>query len=160
MALPNKVSTGIILSGAEPQIAAVGIPQGPFIPGAQKVPINPKPRQGGLPNMAVSELLGASHEEEEKHDEKHEDHKMDPAAYKHLEDGIEHMKKGALHRELGVPIGDTIPHDKLERASHSSDHLLARRARFALTMEGWHHGHSGPHDSEFHHSKKEDEDEK
>lgn len=49
------------------------------------------------------------------------------------------LKKGALHRQLGVPEGKPIPKGKLRRAAHSSNMLLARRARFAQTMMGWRH---------------------
>lgn len=38
---------------------------------------------------------------------------------------------GALHQELGVPQGQKIPKQKVEKAAHSSDPKLAARARFA-----------------------------
>lgn len=46
-----------------------------------------------------------------------------------------HMKKGALHRELHVPEGQKIPEKKIEKAEHSSNQTLARRARLAETLK-------------------------
>lgn len=45
---------------------------------------------------------------------------------------------GALHRELGVPQGDKIPEKKLEKAAHSDNPKLARRARLAETLKSFH----------------------
>lgn len=36
--------------------------------------------------------------------------------------------KGALHRQLGIPVGQTIPAGKIAKAASSSDPLLAKRA--------------------------------
>lgn len=46
-----------------------------------------------------------------------------------------HMKKGALHKSLGVPKGQKIPEAKLEKAEHSKNPKLARRARLAETLK-------------------------
>ena len=46
---------------------------------------------------------------------------------------------GALHRELGVPEGEKIPEKKLEKAEHSDNPTLRRRANLAKTMKGFHH---------------------
>jgi len=46
--------------------------------------------------------------------------------------------KGALHRELGVPEGEKIPAKKLEKASHSSNPTLAKRANLAKTLKKFH----------------------
>lgn len=43
---------------------------------------------------------------------------------------------GALHRSLGVPEGQKIPAAKIEKAAHSKNPTLARRARFAQTLKG------------------------
>jgi hypothetical protein len=52
--------------------------------------------------------------------------------------------KGKLHRELGIPEGEKIPHSRLESAMHSSDPEVKRDAIRANTMEHWHHGgHAG-----------------
>lgn len=49
-----------------------------------------------------------------------------------------HLKKGALHRDLGVPEGEKIPAGKLEAATHSSNPTVRRRAVVAETMKGFH----------------------
>lgn len=48
--------------------------------------------------------------------------------------------KGKLHRELGIPEGKKIPAKRLARAERSKNPEIARDARRAKTMEGWHHG--------------------
>jgi hypothetical protein len=47
-----------------------------------------------------------------------------------------HMKKGALHKELGVPMGKKIPAKKLAKAAKSSNPRLAKRANLARTLSG------------------------
>ena len=44
--------------------------------------------------------------------------------------------KGALHRQLGVPEGQTIPQAKLEQAAQAGGKLGAR-ARLAETLKGF-----------------------
>jgi len=44
-----------------------------------------------------------------------------------------HMKKGALHKELGVPAGKKIGHAKLEEAAHAKG-KEGKRGRLALTL--------------------------
>ena len=51
-----------------------------------------------------------------------------------------HMKKGALHKELGVPEGKKIPAKKLEKAEHSKNPTERRRAVLAKTLKGFHKG--------------------
>ena len=41
------------------------------------------------------------------------------------------IKKGALRKELGTPKGKKIPAGKLEKAAHSSNPLLKKRAVLA-----------------------------
>lgn len=41
---------------------------------------------------------------------------------------------GALHEELGVPKGEKIPKSKIEKASHSSNPTLRKRANLAKTL--------------------------
>lgn len=60
-------------------------------------------------------------------------------AKKWIGDAIKHP--GALHRELGVPEGKTIPKRQLEKAA-SKGGTIGRRARLAETLEGFHH-HEG-----------------
>lgn len=44
---------------------------------------------------------------------------------------------GALHKELGVPVGKKIPAGKLKKAEHAGG-KLGRRARLAETLKGMH----------------------
>lgn len=44
-----------------------------------------------------------------------------------------HMKKGALHRELGVPEGEKIPESKLQAAAKKTG-TEGKRARLAITL--------------------------
>ena len=54
-----------------------------------------------------------------------------------------HMKKGALHRQLGVPEGKPIPQSKLEAAEKKGG-LVGKRAHLAETLRGLGpRGHSG-----------------
>ena len=46
------------------------------------------------------------------------------------------QQPGALHKELGVPEGKKIPVARLEKAEHSKNPTLARRARLAETLRG------------------------
>lgn len=46
-----------------------------------------------------------------------------------------HMKKGALHRELGVPEGKKIPEKKLKKAEKSDNPTLRKRAQLAETFK-------------------------
>lgn len=48
-------------------------------------------------------------------------------------------KPWKLHREMGIPEGQTIPKDKLAAAAHSNDPEKRRDAIRAETMEGWNH---------------------
>lgn len=47
-----------------------------------------------------------------------------------------HMKKNALHKELGVPAGKKIGAKKLAKAAKSSNPRLAKRANLAKTLSG------------------------
>lgn len=46
-----------------------------------------------------------------------------------------HMKKGALHKSLHVPQGEKIPAKKLNKAAHSSNPTLRKRAVLAKTLK-------------------------
>lgn len=50
---------------------------------------------------------------------------------------------GALHKELHVPEGEKIPAKKLAKAAHSSNPKLAKRAKFAETLKGFHKADGG-----------------
>ena len=49
------------------------------------------------------------------------------------------LVKGGLHRNLGVPLNETIPVSKIEAATHSRDPLIRKRANFALAAKKWKH---------------------
>lgn len=44
------------------------------------------------------------------------------------------MKKGALHKSLGVPQGKKIPEKKIKKAEHSKNPKLKKRAILAETL--------------------------
>lgn len=44
--------------------------------------------------------------------------------------------KGALHRALKVPAGEKIPEKKLEKAEHSDNPTMRKRAELAKTLKG------------------------
>lgn len=46
-----------------------------------------------------------------------------------------HIKKGALHKELGVKAGEKIPEKKLVKAEHSKNKLEVKRAKFAVELK-------------------------
>jgi hypothetical protein len=56
---------------------------------------------------------------------------------------LEGLKKGALHKEMGVPEGEKIPAKKLEHASNSDNETLRKRAQFAINAKKWHHAEGG-----------------
>jgi hypothetical protein len=77
-----------------------------------------------------------------------DEHRDPVAEYHQLKESIAHMRKGALHAQMGYAPGTRIPKAALEHAAKSPDKLLAHRAQFALTMEGWSHGHAGHPEAE------------
>ena len=48
-----------------------------------------------------------------------------------------HMKKGALHKELGVKQGEKIPEAKIKKAEHSKSPTTRKRANLAETLKGF-----------------------
>jgi hypothetical protein len=62
-------------------------------------------------------------------------------AEKWIQKAIKHP--GSLHKALHVPAGEKIPAKKLEKASHSDNPNLARKANLAKTLKGMHHAHGG-----------------
>jgi len=52
---------------------------------------------------------------------------------------IKPSHKGLLHQNLGVPAGKPIPAGKLEKAAHSSDPAIKKRAVFAENAKKWSH---------------------
>jgi len=55
-------------------------------------------------------------------------------AGKWIADAIRPENRGALHHDLGVPLGKKIPSSKLEAAQHSSNPKIRRRANLARTL--------------------------
>lgn len=50
---------------------------------------------------------------------------------------------GALRKALKVPEGKNIPSGKLQKASHSENPKLAKRANLAMTLKKLHKRHGG-----------------
>lgn len=50
------------------------------------------------------------------------------------------LRKGGLHRALGVPEGEPIPAAKMAQAKKSPDAHVRKMAAFAETLEGFKHG--------------------
>lgn len=50
---------------------------------------------------------------------------------------IKPSHKGLLHKDLGVASGKPIPAAKLEKAAHSSDPAVRKRAVFAENAKKW-----------------------
>ena len=56
--------------------------------------------------------------------------------------GSIHIKpshKGLLHKDLGIKKDSPIPEKKLEKAKHSSDAAVRKRAVFAENAKHWNH---------------------
>jgi hypothetical protein len=49
-----------------------------------------------------------------------------------------HLKKGALHKALGISQGSKIPASRLQAAKKKGG-LMAKRAQFALNARKWNH---------------------
>jgi hypothetical protein len=47
------------------------------------------------------------------------------------------LRKGGLHRALGVPSDKKIPAERVEAATHSPNKHVAAMARFVPTMGGF-----------------------
>jgi hypothetical protein len=52
---------------------------------------------------------------------------------------MHHLRKGGLHRALGIPEGEKIPAERLEAARNSKNPHVAHMANFAHTMGGFKH---------------------
>lgn len=52
---------------------------------------------------------------------------------------LHHLRKGGLHRALGVPSGEKIPSGKLASARNSNNEHVRKMANFAHTMKSWKH---------------------
>lgn len=58
-----------------------------------------------------------------------------PSLYRSLH----HLRKGGLHRALGISEDKPIPKEKIEAATHSSNSHIAHMARFAKNMSHFKH---------------------
>lgn len=63
------------------------------------------------------------------------------AGGKWIQGAIKHP--GSLRKELHVKEGEKIPAKKLSKAAHSDNPKLAKRARLAETLKGFHHKDGG-----------------
>ena len=52
---------------------------------------------------------------------------------------IHKMRKGGLHKSLGIPLDETIPKSKIEAATHSKNPHVAAQARMAQTFASFKH---------------------
>lgn len=50
--------------------------------------------------------------------------------------GSFNVKKGALHEDLGIPLGEKIPEERLKQAEDSKNPVIRRRA---ISAEGFKH---------------------
>ncbi len=64
---------------------------------------------------------------------------MSRAKKQWIQDALSKHKPGALHRQLHVPKGEKIPTAKIEKATHSKNLLIRKRAQLAKTLRGFHH---------------------
>lgn len=62
-------------------------------------------------------------------------------AEKWIQSAIQH--KGSLRKALHVPEGKNIPSGKLEKASHSENPSLAKKANLAKTLKAMHRKYGG-----------------
>ena len=47
---------------------------------------------------------------------------------------VHHLRHGGLHRALGIDEDSTIPKERVEAATHSTNKHVAAMARFAQTL--------------------------
>lgn len=50
---------------------------------------------------------------------------------------MRHLRKGGLHRALGISEGEPIPTERLEKARNSKNEHVRHMANFAHTMKGF-----------------------
>lgn len=62
-------------------------------------------------------------------------------AEKWIQSAIKH--EGSLRKALHVPEGKNIPSGKLEKASHSENPALAKKANLAKTLKAMHRKYGG-----------------
>ena len=67
--------------------------------------------------------------------------KAEGGSTKWIQGAIKHP--GSLHKALHVPAGEKIPAKKLEKAAHSKNPSLAKKANLAKTLKRMHHADGG-----------------
>ena len=67
--------------------------------------------------------------------------KAEGGSTKWIQGAIKHL--GSLHKALHVPAGEKISAKKLEKASHSENPKLAKKANLAKTLKRMHHADGG-----------------
>jgi len=67
--------------------------------------------------------------------------KAEGGSTKWIQGAIKHP--GSLHKALHVPAGEKIPAKKLEKAAHSDNPKLAKKANLAKTLKRMHHADGG-----------------
>jgi hypothetical protein len=53
---------------------------------------------------------------------------------------LSHLRKGGLHKALGVDPNTDIPKDKVEAATHSKNGHVRAMSIMAQNMDKWHKG--------------------
>ncbi len=147
------LTSGLLQGGATALGAAMGGPAGAMA-------ANSMTANGGKPNKNINEsdLPGYANGGEVDHPE-HPNHMAmgghvhcyaygetvshHPDCYMSKGGFLGDLKKGALHKDLGVPSDKSIPSGKLEKATHSDNETLRKRAQFAENAKHWHHGKDG-----------------
>lgn len=51
-----------------------------------------------------------------------------------------HLRKGGLHKALGIKEGEEIPEAKKKAAANSDNPHMAKMGQFAMNAEKFHHG--------------------
>ncbi len=109
-----------------------------------------KPHEGGWASGGATNFRHRMMHPDEAADKRLIKHMVKPAAMrtgkrdgggKWIAGAIRHP--GALHKELGVPKGENIPAKKLNKAAHSDNPTLAKRANLAKTLGRMHKAHGG-----------------
>lgn len=111
--------------------------------------------EGGYPHVTFLENESPTEVKKDTHMEGHEAGPMDTTETgekdnpPHMAEGgktphfLEGLKKGALHKEMGVSEDKKIPSAKLEKAANSDNETLRKRAQFAINAKKWHHAEGG-----------------
>ena len=102
-----------------------------------------KMAEGGYPHVTFMEDQTPEGVKETTHLAKsHEEPKMAKGGF------LGDLKKGALHKEMGISEDKNIPEKKLDKAANSDNETLRKRAQFAINAKKWHHAEGGviPHE--------------